>query len=594
MINKRHLNACLGGVAILLLGGCKSLPQSPSQNMVRETLNPTAPAQSAAPLPAEVDHALLPPLSSLAPPVPPERKTFPRFNLVMQNAPAEQVFMGLAYGTDYSIVVSPDVKGTLTLNLHKVTLPEALESIRSAYGYEYELEGKRIIIKPAQLETRIFQINYLDIKRRGVSDLSVNSNDISNSSSSTMGMGAYGGVAGAGLAGSTTGSLLMGRALQTSRINTSSETDFWKGMKDALGAIVGDKDGRQVILNPQSGVVVVKAMPKELREVGRFIQTIQGSVERQVILEAKILEVQLNKGFQAGINWNAIGHIGNNTLTGNQVSGPGLFSSANGLAPTANNTGNIGGTLPSLNNIQAFGGVFNLVIQNGANFTALIEALSRQGNVHVLSSPRIATVNNQQAVIKVGTDNIFVTDIETTTAATGGIGSTITTQPTPKLSPLFSGIALDVTPSIDKDGFITLHVHPSITNISTVTQNFTINGASYSLPLASSDVREVDSIVRARNGQIVVIGGLMKETQSENLAYTPLLGDIPFLGAAFRNTQQTKVKSELVILLRPVVVDDSPDVWNADIRATRQRFEQDDPGFHLGGFPKTFGVAGER
>lgn len=578
----------LGAMALALLSGCQHMPQDRQEAMMKQTLAPAPAVPASSPLPAEVDRALLPPLGSLAPTPAPRKAAFPRFNLVMQDAPADQIFMGLAYGTDYSMVVSPEVKGRLTLNLHRVTLPEALESIRSAYGYEYELQGKRIIIKPAQLETRIYQINYLDIQRRGISDLSVNSNDVGSASSTYGNTGTQPSMA---LAPGSNG--LDGRALQASRINTRSETDFWKGLQGSLDAVIGDKDGRKVILSPQSGMVVVRAMPSELRDVSRLLQAIRGSVERQVILEAKILEVQLNKGFQAGINWNALGHIGNTDITANQVGGPGLFANADGTAPTVGNSGNIGGTLPALDTVQAFGGVFNMVVRNGANFAAMIEALSRQGQVHVLSSPRIATINNQKAVIKVGTDNIFVTDINTNSSVGGTLGSTVNTQPTPKLTPLFSGIALDVTPSIDKDGFITLHVHPAITNINTVTQNFTINGANYTLPLASSDVREVDSIVRARNGQVVVIGGLMKESQSEDLAATPLLGDIPFLGAAFRHTRQASLKSELVILLRPVVVDDAS-AWEQDIAATRTRFEDADPGFHLGGFPKTFGVGGER
>lgn len=574
----------LGALAVLL-GACQSTPQTPDQTLIRKTLTPTAVTRSPVSLPGEVNQALLPPLQSVAPRPAAPRERFPRFDLTFQNAPADQVFMGLAYGTNYSVVVSPDVKGTLTLNLHHVTMPEALAAIRDAYGYEYDVEGKRIIIKPAHLETRIFKINYLDIKRRGVSDLSVNANDINTGAASQPG------VAGGPVPGTGTG--LDSQALQSTRVHTTSDTDFWKSIRDALDTIVGHKDGRQVVVNAQSGVVVVRAMPQELRDIARFLRATQGSIERQVILEAKILEVQLNKGFQSGINWQAMSRIGNNDITTNQIGGPGLFSSPDGTAPTVGNAGNLGGTLPILDNVQAFGGVFNMVLKT-ANFSAFIEALSRQGNVRVLSSPRIATINNQKAVIKVGTDNIYVTNINTTnTAGAGGLGSTVNSLPTPTLTPLFSGIALDVTPSIDANGTITLHIHPSITDINTVTQNFTINGASYSLPLASSDVREVDSIVRARNGQLVVIGGLMKESQTENLAYTPLLGDIPFLGAAFRNTKQAKVKSELVILLRPVVVNDD-EVWNDDIRKTRRRFEDANPGFHLGGFPRTFGVGGER
>ena len=199
---------------------------------------------------------------------------------------------------------------------------------------------------------------------------------------------------------------------------------------------------------------------------------------------------------------------------------------------------------------SAFGGVFSAAF-NGRDFTAFIELLEAQGNVQVLSSPRIATMNNHKAIIKVGTDEFFVTDVSTTT-----ITST-TTQSTPniELTPFFSGIALDVTPQISASGDVMLHIHPTVSEVRDQQKNISIGGVNQTLPLARSTVRESDSIVRTKNGQLVVIGGLMQDRNTEQDAKTPLLGDIPGVGALFRHKRTEELKSELVILLRPIVID---------------------------------------
>jgi MSHA biogenesis protein MshL len=219
-------------------------------------------------------------------------------------------------------------------------------------------------------------------------------------------------------------------------------------------------------------------------------------------------------------------------------------------------------------NASNFGGVFSAAL-NLRDFAGFIELLESQGDVQVLSSPRISTLNNQKAVIKVGTDEFFVTGISSTTVT----GTTTTTTPEVTLTPFFSGIALDVTPQIDESGRVTLHIHPTVSEVVDQTKLIKVANQDQSLPLALSSVRESDSVVSARSGQIVVIGGLMKNSTIKNNAGVPFLGRIPFLGALFRHTKETSRKSELVILLRPAVVQGQA-TWDEALSQSRQRIER--------------------
>ncbi|MGH8677876.1 MAG: type II secretion system protein GspD, partial [Burkholderiales bacterium] len=193
-----------------------------------------------------------------------------------------------------------------------------------------------------------------------------------------------------------------------------------------------------------------------------------------------------------------------------------------------------------------------------------------QGNLQVLSSPRIATLNNQKALLKVGTDDFFVTNVATTTTTTG---TTSTQSPTITVQPFFSGVALDVTPQIDQNSYITLHIHPSVSSVTERTKNIDLGTAGqFRLPLASSNISESDTIVRVADGNIVAIGGLMKETQSRNRSQVPGLGNLPVVGNLFRSTGQQSVKTELVILIKPTVIQ-GPAGWRQDILDTRERVE---------------------
>jgi MSHA biogenesis protein MshL len=495
-----------------------------------------------------VNNALMPPLAVSMPKVD-NKLPETRFDLAVNNTPANQVFTAIVSGTRYSMLVPPDIKGDITLNLKDVTVFDALEAIRELYGFEYTIDGSRIYIRSAALQTRIFQVNYLTGERVGQSSVTVKSSDS---------------VAGGKDKGAS------GQNEKSSSIITkSSSKDFWTELDESIKSILGGEKGRSVKINPMSGVIVVRAMPEELRSVAAYLKASQLSIERQVILEAKIIEVQLNDSYQSGVNWSAFGSLNNNPT---KYGSFGVLSSGASLAPIATDgtaqsiSNSVLSAIPSVSMSSAAvaGTMFGLAFQTN-NFAALLNFLESQGDVHVLSSPRIATLNNQKAVLKVGTDEYFATGFTTVAGQTNGTVITPATV-TPEYSLFFSGIALDVTPRIDENGEVILHVHPSVSSVGTVNKQAIIgSGTTGVVPLASSTISETDSIVRAHDGQIVVIGGLINQQTSTDESGLPGMPK-----SVFGQTSKVTKKRELVILLKPTVVDVDSD-WSDDIARSKNR-----------------------
>ena len=468
-----------------------------------------------------------------------------RFDLTVDNVPTRTFFQTLVADTPYNVVVHPDVKGTVSLELGEVTVTEVMDIMRNVYGLDAVLNNSTFQVYPDVLRTEIFQIDYLNIKRTGVSDMQVSAGSVADSGgqgrsngqsldirddhsinvSGEQGKGGQGGVVG-------------------TSVSTSGYSDFWIELEDTLNAIISTDIGAQVVVTPQAGLLVVRAKPDSLSAVRNYLNRVESSIHRQVILEAKILEVTLKEGFQAGINWNTFGEQSGGTFQ------PVTSVGADGLVTTTLGSNNdIAGelTFGTGNFFNPLGSQFSL-FSEFADFSAVINLLETQGVVQVLSSPRITTVNNQKAVIKVGDDEFFVTDISVNTVTAG---AAINTNDSPELTPFFSGIALDVTPQISEAGDVILHVHPTVSEVQE--QVKIISGEA--VPLAASTIRESDSVIRARNGDIVVIGGLMQNSSNDNTAGIPVLSKLAGLGAAFRQRDRTSVKSELVILLRPIVIN---------------------------------------
>jgi MSHA biogenesis protein MshL len=491
-----------------------------------------------------------------------------RFDISVNAVAADQFFLSLVDGTDYNMVIHPEVTGSITLNLRDVSIPDVLEAARDVYGYEFISTSYGFQVLPGRLRARIYQINYLNIERSGSSQTTVSSGSLTqgddrstDSSSSDDGTSS---------SRSSSSENISGTTIRTEQKLNS----FWIELEDSVQAIVGTSESRSVVVNPQSGVVVVRALPNELREVEAYLQATQLIVQRQVVLEAKFIEVRLNENYQSGINWSSLLTPGNNSITASNTGGGTVLVNEGGVSDIAGNTGNLApDSFSAISGAaaSAFGGVFSAALNFG-DFTAFIELLKTQGNVQVLSSPRVATMNNQKAVIKVGQDEYFVTDVSSRTTSNNLSTSTIT-NPDITLTPFFSGIALDVTPQISQEGDVTLHVHPSISDVIDQQKTITIGNETQQLPLALSTVRESDSIVRARSGQVIVIGGLMQESINDQDAKTPILGDLPGIGRLFTHEKDISVKSELVILLKPVVVRSS-DEWNDELLKSRSNIRE--------------------
>ncbi|HEY1131538.1 MAG TPA: secretin N-terminal domain-containing protein [Roseateles sp.] len=551
--------------AAVLLAGCADKPlriAQPSQAL-REELQAqrAAPPAPAASTPAPVQAQ---PVPAPAPALPPE----PRFDLIVNGAPARDVFLSLVSDTRYSMLVHPAVSGTLSVTLKGVTLRESLDAIREVYGFDYAIDGRRITVFPPTLQTRVFTLNALAHQRSGRSEVRVSSGAAPASASNNA------------ATGSSTNTVLQ---QESSQLSTKVSADFWSETSGALKALVGTGEGRTVITSPQTGTVAVRAMPEELRHVEAWLKATRLSVERQVMLEAKIVEVELREGYQSGIDWSRIserGAIGQTSVNPSIPSGVNtiinpLVSNSRGLPVLS--TGTQSPAWPDLIPLpSAGGGSFGLALSRGG-FQALLSFIESHGDTQILSSPRIATLNNQKAVLKVGTDDYFITGISgsnsgtnTSNSGTNGVTNQI---PTLTLTPFFSGIALDVTPQIDAADMITLHVHPSVSNVTEKVKQVDLGSVgNFRLPLASASVNESDTVVRIPDGHIVAIGGLMQMEATRRGSGLPGADSNPLTSMLFGNRANNGRKRELVVLIKPSIIRSAED-WEQHNRLVSESLE---------------------
>jgi len=571
--------------------------------------------------PAVLNELLLPSINSLVSKAP-SRATEQRFDLVVNDAPIAQVLSGLVAGTEYSILLKPvshqpvfasgggtpptEVLETrVTLNLKNITMFQALDALRDVYGYDYTVDKQRILVQPAQLQTQLYYVNYILGQRRGVSDLQViGGASVGHSSSSTMS------------SGSSTSTTSSYASVQASGLSTTVKSDIWGEAEDALRTVLGCNipkalansavprttsaasvqgnasradvthpgdaplgerlrgsdgcaEGRALSINQMSGTILARGMPSELRTVEKLLKSMQLSISRQVIIESKIIDVVLNKDSQQGINWGSFPDGVHRFSVGASTSGIGVNQAGQfGGAVTATSLQTLLGKNQAPAN--ALSSASGIAVQT-RNFSALINFLESQGRVHVLSSPRIATLNNQKAVIKVGSEEPFVTSITGGSTTVPSAGSqAVSVPPTLAYQPFFSGISLDVTPQIDAEDNITLHVHSMVNSVVEKSKLALLDASAEMVPFAVNTMNETDSVVKAKDGQVIVIGGLMTETNSDVRSGVPGARDIPGVGAFFNWGAQTSVKRELVILLKSTVVKDDS-AWSDDISATGGR-----------------------
>ena len=420
----------------------------------------------------------------------PSGKPKPLFTFRAQDMTLNEALVLFARANDLNIVAGPDLKGTVTVDFKGLSLNRAMAALLEVHGYYWE--DKDGLIRVKHLETRTFTIDYIRLVRSGTGR---NKANITSS------------AGGGQEAGEVT-------------LDQQDSIKFWEELETQIKGLLS-KEGRMVV-NRMSGTIQVTDTRTRVEDIAQFVANVRRTLYRQVEIEVRIYEVTLRDDYALGIDWNRISFdtgIGVDALaTLSSI----VASPAGGFVARAATT--------------------TLTFTDGS-FEGVIQALSEQGDVRVVSQPRILTMNNQPALIKVGTDQSFFTS--TVTQGTAGTGNIVTEQ----VRTVTSGLVLSVTPQISEDGWIMMDVSPIITRLTdTVTSP---NGST--APVI--DVKQSGGLVRIRDRAMVIIGGLIQDITSETERKVPLLGDIPGLGRLFKGTYSATAKTELVIFLSPRIVN---------------------------------------
>ena len=528
-----------------LLIGCASAPSAAPRTQVH--LDPIGAAPQARALPdlpassGEIAHSARPSARVAS------------VTAVNQDVSAVIRELATKFGLQYQI--DPAVRGVVNTTFRNRTLIEALDAIVPA-GMSYQVQGNVLRVGPARVTTRIFSLDYVALSRLGTAATIIQRrlNGTNFGGSGFGGVGTFAGSQG-GLGGSGFGGLGIGADV----ISAVSIADAWEEVRVATEALVFDApasggqtqtaqtpvsgvgaaggsgrpfsrvapDGRRLIINPMAGTITVSAFPAQLEQIEMFVRAFEASIQRQVLIEAKIVEVNLDRSFEFGIDWNVVTQLGNTNIT------------ARSRTPTSqSSTGNI-----------------ELTLAGGADqISAVLNALSSQGDVRVLSSPRVSALNNQRAVFDVTTGEIVFNVTQTLVAnPTPGGAPAPLTQVTP--TQVNVGIVLDVLPQIGADNVVTMNIRPVVTTVAR-TAEFELDGNRFQAPVI--DTRESDTMARLRAGETIIIGGLMQSRSEKVRSGIPVLRDIPLLGILFTRYKDVERKAELVIFLTPTIISGQP------------------------------------
>ena len=472
------------------------------------------------------------------------RRPAKRYTLVMAGADARELFLSLARENDFNLVLSPEVTGTVTMDIKEATAEELMDEVCGMLGCRAVFVGNTVRVAPEKRVTRVFPVDYLLTGRTGSGSLMA--------STSTSGGGSSGGSAGGISSG---GSTATSESQSTNTVTTEEKVDFWGGLADEIGTLLSPGSGK-VVVNRTSGTVTVTDYMANVDQVERYLRMIEARVRTGVVIETRIMEVTLDDATKYGIDWTALPDLSSLSLSGSLAGGA--------TAAQALSTGST---------------TFQLGVA-GSRFNAFLDAQAAAGNLNILSAPKVSTLNNQKAIIRIGRQDVFFRAVVTPASTTSAAFTTYTPDS------VTEGIILSVTPQVGQDGRIMLSIHPTITEKVGVAVAPDRNTA----PIL--DVRETNTVVTVADGETVFIGGMMQERTQETVNSVPLLGDIPYLGALFRRNEQVKKKTELVILITPRIVRPGE---GAEIAAQeRERLRNLQRGHLLGGRPQLYGIEGER
>ncbi len=478
-----------------------------------------------------------------------------KMTIKLEGGSLRQVLMAMITPTKYSIVIDPEVKGTVPqMNLKNVTLEQALYFILSPLGYEYKWEGNVLHVYKPKMVTRIFTLNFLPAERKGkrkVSYSSMSTTAMGRGGMSQGGIG-YGGIGGyAGGGGYGRAGIGMGMNASTSSIDTKNTTSLWSDLSVGLSTIVlnqskaqykeepkpislSDNEGRELIISPQSGIVLVRAEEERVNQAASFIESLQGSSQRQVWMEVKILEVELNAAHQLGINWESV------------LKAAGFFGTLESTSTLLYPAASFDSGSATTQALSGEKGLFSFSVSN-KKIDLLIKALRTQGKVEVLSSPRISALQGEKALIRVIREQPFFTLQTQISQSYGGqvVAPSIMVQVVPV------GVVLDIIPSISPKGDVVFSINADVSELVRVAE-FSSGSSRASQPVI--DRRSIDTVIKAKKDRTVIIAGIIKKRKEEVEKGIPLLMNIPFVGTAFRRKEVTWSHSELAIFITPVIV----------------------------------------
>lgn len=610
MQSHRRLATWVFGSGLLAgsLVACSTAPSSPSSVHLREADANQVPRND---IPAPV-------LASPVVPKPRPAAKTETYSVVVNNIKAQELLFALARDAKLNVDIHPGIQGTVTLNAIDQTLQQLLTRIAKQVDMRWELDGPNLTVMPDTPFLRTYKVDYVNMSRDSSATVSANSQISSGLPGGTGTSNTGGGVAGASgnisitkvenkvsnhfwesleknikdLLRETDKLLPEGSSETVVERSDQQSTTGTGALASAVGravravtpaGIAGSpnpaqlqqdettvtrrvtyREAASVIVNAETGIISVRATARQHEKIQEFLDQVTASARRQVMIEATIVEVELNNGYQQGINWSRL----RSDNSGFSLS-----------APKTTNTTNQDTTFT----------LGYLSTKTPLNISATLNLLEQFGNVKVLSSPRLSVLNNQSALLKVVENKVYFTvkaDLTQATVIGGTAIKAITTTP----QSVSVGLVMMVTPQISENNSITLNVRPSITSIS--------NYVSDPNPEIPADIgnkipeirtREMESVMRVEDGEIAVLGGLMQERADYSTGRVPGVGAIPWLGEIFTSRNNATSKSELVVFLRPVVIRD-PSV-NGDYRRLRDSLPTDNM-FRQPDTAKPFGLSG--
>lgn len=541
--------------------------------------------------------APIPKLVRSAPQLPPPKATTKAqtYSVVVNEVPVKEILFALARESKLNIDIHPSIQGRATLNAVDQTLPAILERLAKQVDLTYKMEGNVLYIAPDQPVLRIYKVDYVNMNRDTKGFIGAAAEISSTGQSASTGEG------GTSVSTNTSGngannssrtsvesvsknhlweSLIQNikellaetdKEVIVSRIGTAGKSNNQADAKktnangttitintqsDTAKAEAEDRErakseyktlfAANVIANPETGVISVRASNKQHEKVQEFIDRVMGSAKRQVLIEATIVEVQLSDGFQAGIDWSRLGNAGAGSgFTFSQELNAGNFTPGGLVTPRATgvNAGSVG----------LIAGYFNPASALG-NIAASINLLKQFGDTKVLSSPKLMVLNNQTAVLKV-VDNLVYFTVQAQQSTIGGsIGGTLNSiTTTPNTVPV--GIVMSVTPQINDIGNVNINVRPTISSLIRYVPDPNPNiTAINNQGIPEIQVREMESLLQVSSGNTAVLGGLMQDVIRRNSDQVPGLSEIPGVGVVFKGKDYANRKTELVIFLRPTVI----------------------------------------